>query len=167
MKPYEERENIDKIYEKARKRIKERITQKGCDCKGQSKGRALDEIIAVLDDELEIGIAQDLEDARKEMYTYCRKYEKVENLDRKIQERQEKLKELESVKNMVDLLTDDVLKNAIIAYNSIDNSTRYTRGYSREDAKDIAIAYIKSKGREDLETIIKEQNNDRGVISRD
>lgn len=152
MKEYEERREIENIYEKAKKRIKEQIELKGVSCKGSAKGTALSEIISVLDKELEIGIAEELVTARRLCREYYKKYTEVESLDRKIYEKKKELEQQSAVANTVSLLTDDVLKNAIIAYNSInDNRSRYG---NKEDAKAIAIAYIKSKGREDLKDTI-------------
>ena len=49
---------------------------------------------------------------------------------------------------MASLLTDETLKNAIVAYEALSDR----RG--RSDAKEIVIAYIKSKGREELMDVV-------------
>ena len=148
MREYEERNEIEKFYENARKNIKSKIEALGVSCKGAAKGAALSEIISVMDDALEIGIAEELVSARKNIHAYCRKYNEILSLERKIRENEEKLKAQQAVAEMVSLLTDDVLKNAIVAYNSL-----YEGRMNRGDAKEIAIAYINSKGRQDLEQV--------------
>ena len=148
MREYEERREIEKFYEKATKNIKAQIEAKGVSMKGSAKGLALSEIMAVIDREMEIFIAEELNTARKLLREYYKKYTEVESLKREIYENQEKLKEQQAVVELVSLLTDETLKNAIIAYNSTKNNHRYG---NNEDAKAIAIAYIKSKGRQDLE----------------
>ena len=153
MREYAERREIEEFYEKAKKRIKEQIEAKGVSCKGTAKGAALSEIISVLDKELEIGIAEELVTANKQLRAYYRKYNDVESLERRYAEAEEKIKEQQAVVDLVSHLTDDVLKNAIIAYNALNNNSRYGRGNG--DAKDIAIAYITSKGREDLKDVLE------------
>ena len=150
MREYEERREIENTYEKAKKRIKELIEARGLSMKGSAKGAALSEILAVFDKELEIDIAEELVTARRLCREYYKKYTEVEALETKYRENEQKLKEQAAVANMVSLLTDNVLKDAIIAYNSM-SSGRYGRG---NDAKDIVIAYITSKGREDLREVI-------------
>jgi len=153
IREYEERREIDKFYEKAKKAIKERIESVGISCKGSAKGQAVSEIISVLDDEMCIGLSEELIKAKKEMRIYCRKFDDIQSLEREYNEKKQKLEEQQAVSSMVSLLTDEVLKNAILAYNALKESNgRYGRS---EDAKEIVIAYIKSKGREDLtDTII-------------
>lgn len=148
MREYEERREIEKFYEKAKKNIKAQIEAKGVSMKGGAKGQALSEIMAVIDREMEIFIAEELNTARKLLREYYKKYTELESLKRDIYENQEKLKEQQAVVELVSLLTDETLKNAIIAYNATKNNRRYG---NNEDAKAIAIAYIKSKGRQDLE----------------
>lgn len=156
MREYDDRRAIENFYEKAKKRIKEQIALKGIDMKGGAKGQALTEIMDVLDKELEINIAEEMLTARKMLREYYKKYNEVESLDRKIYENQEKLAEQQAVCNMVSLLTDDVLKNAILAYQAIRNERAGRYGNS-EDAKAIAIAYITAKGREDLKEVIADE----------
>ena len=151
MREYEDRREIDKIYEKAKKNIKKRIEDKGVSCKGSAKGTALSEIISVLDQELEIDIAQELATAKRLCHEYYQKYQDVVALERQYRENEEKLKDQAKVIDLVSHITDDVLKNAIIAYNALDNGRRYG---NKEDAKAITIAYIQSKGREDLKDVI-------------
>lgn len=150
MKEYQDRREIENFYEKAKKNIKEQFELKGISMKGSAKGQALSEIISVIDRELEIGIAQELMTARKLCREYYKQYTELEYLQRQIYENQKKLKEQEATAGMVSLLTDETLKNAILAYNAIKND--YRRGSN--DAKDIAIAYITAKGREDLKDTI-------------
>lgn len=153
MREYEDRREIENIYEKAKKNIKAQIGLKGCQMKGSAKGTALSEILAVIDKELEIGIEEKLVTARRLCQEYYRKYSDVQDLDRKIYEKKQELERQNEVANLVSLLTDEVLKNAIIAYNGIvDNRSRYG---NKEDAKAIAIAYITAKGREDLKDTIE------------
>jgi len=152
MREYEERREIDNIYEGAKKRIKTLIEAKGITMKGTAKGTALSEILSVLDKELEIDIAEELVKARRMCREYYKKYTDMESLDRKIYEKKQELERQNEVANLVSLLSDDVLKNAIIAYNGINDSR--SRYGNKEDAKAIAIAYIKSKGREDLEATL-------------
>lgn len=154
MREYEERREINNIYEKAKKNIKEQIEAKGISMKGSAKGAALSEIISVLDKQLEIGIAEELVTAAKLCREYYKKYTDVESLETRYREAEEKIKEQQAVVDLVSHLTDDVLKNAIIAYNAMNNNSRY--GRSNNDAKDIAIAYITSKGREDLKDVLQE-----------
>ena len=150
MREYEDRHEIDKIYEGAKKRIKEQIKLKGVSCKGSAKGTAISEIISVLDKELEIGIAEELCTARRMCREYYKKYADVESLERRQRDAEEKIKIQEQTVDLVSHLTDEVLKNAILAYNAIESKDRYGRYGNKEDAKAIAIAYINSKGREDL-----------------
>ena len=148
IREYEERDAIEKFYTNAKKAIKEKIEMKGVSCKGSSKGTALSEIISVLDDEMCIGLSEELINARKAMRTYCRKFDDIQSLEREYYEKKKKLEEQQAVGSMVSLLTDEVLKNAILAYNALkEGNGRYGRS---EDAKEIVLAYIKSKGREDL-----------------
>ena len=65
MREYEERREIEKFFEKAKNQIKKQIEMKGVSCKGSAKGTALSEIIAILDDEMEINIAEELVTARR------------------------------------------------------------------------------------------------------
>lgn len=154
MREYEERREIDNFYEKAKKNIKKKIEDKGVSCKGSAKGTALSEIISVLDDELEIGMAEELVTARRLCREYYKKYDEVSSLERKISEKKEELEQQRKVVDLVSYLTDETLKNAIIAYNFInDNRGRYG---NKEDARAIAIAYINSKGREDLKDVISQ-----------
>ena len=146
MRAWEEQKEIDKIYDTAKARIKERIERKGVSTKGSAKGTAINEIVAVLDDELGIGIAEEMQKAKREIRQYCSKYDDVELLETKLKENKQKLEEQQTLVNIVSLLTDEVLKNAIIAYNAL-----HDRYHGRGDAKDIVDAYIKSKGRGDLE----------------
>ena len=152
MREYEERREIDNIYEGAKKHIKTLIEAKGVTMKGTAKGAALSEIMSVLDKELEIDIAEELVKARRMCREYCSKYTDLESLDRKIAEKKQELERQNEVANLVSLLSDEVLKNAIIAYNGINDSR--SRYGNKEDAREIAIAYIKSKGREDLESVL-------------
>lgn len=152
MREYEERREIENIYEGAKKRIKTLIEAKGITMKGTAKGTALSEILSVLDKELEIDIAEELVKARRMCREYYKKYNDMESLDRKIYEKKQELERQNEVANLVSLLSDEVLKNAIIAYNGINDSR--SRYGNKEDAKAIAIAYIKSKGREDLEATL-------------
>ena len=152
MREYDDRRQIDNIYEKAKKNIKKKIETKGLEMKGSTKGQALSEIMAVIDEEMEIDIAEELVNARRILRQFYNKYNEVESLERKIYEKKKILEEQEKVANIASMLTDDVLKNAIIAYNAIKND--YRRG--SEDARAIAIAYITSKGREDLKDTFTE-----------
>lgn len=155
LREYDARRELENLYEKAKKNIKAQIEVKGVSCKGSAKGAALSEIIEVLDKELEIGIAEELMTARRVIREYYNKYTDVESLERKIYENKEKLAEQQATAGMVALLTDEVLKNAILAYQAIKDSDNRRYG-NREDAKEIAIAYVKSKGREDLKDVITE-----------
>ena len=149
MREYEDRREIDNMYEMAKKRIKEKIELKGLSMKGAVKGQALSEIMAVFDDEMGIGITEEMITARRLLRDYYKKYYEVNDLNRKIYEKTQQLKEQQAVEGLVSMLTDDVLKNAIIAYNSI------SEGRNRGDAKEIAIAYITAKGREDLKDTLE------------
>ena len=145
MREYEERREIENFYEKAKKRIKEQIEMKGVSCKGSAKGLALSEIIAVIDEEMEINIAEELVTARRALRAFCDKYNHNETLERKLYENERKLEEQKKAASIVEMLTDETLKNAIIAYNPM-TTDRYNRG----DAKEITIAYLQAKGRADL-----------------
>lgn len=152
IREYEERREIEKFYDHAKKAIKEKIEMAGVSCKGSAKGQAVSEIISVLDDEMCIGLSEEMINARKNMRIYCRKFNDIESLEREYQDKKKKLEEQEAVSGLVSMLTDEVLKNAILAYNAIkDSGGRFGNG---TDAKEIAIAYINSKGREDLENMI-------------
>ena len=153
MREYEERREIENIYEKAKKNIKAQIEAKGISMKGSAKGQALSEIMAVIDKEMEIGIAEELVTARRLCRQYYSKYTDMAILETKIKENERKLKEQEATVGVVSYLTDETLKNAILAYNAI-KSDRF-RGAGSEDAKEIAIAYINSKGREDLQDVLE------------
>ena len=146
---YSDRREIDNIYDKVKKNIKEQIELKGVSCKGSTKGTALSEIMSVFDDELGLGIAKEMIDGRKIIRQYYSKYSDVSDLERQYRENEKKLKEQQKVADLVSLLTDEVLKNAIIAYNAVKDTSR-----DMHNAKDIAIAYINSKGREDLQGVI-------------
>ena len=144
-----ERREIEDIYEKAKKRIKDRLATKEVSMKGSAKGTALSEILSVLDDELMIGISEEMVTARKAIHEYCKRYTELDNLDRKIYDRKKEYEEMQKLSNTISLLTDETLKNAILAYNSIKDTSR-----DSHNAKEIAIAYINSKGREDLKDVI-------------
>ena len=148
MREYDDRRELENIYEKVRKNIKEQIELKGVSMKGSAKGNALSEIMSVFDDELGINIADELRIGRALIRKYYNKYNDIQSLEMKYNENKRKLEEQEAVSGMVSLLTDEVLKNAIVAYNALSER----RG--RTDAKDIVIAYITSKGREDLKDVI-------------
>lgn len=154
IREYEDRRDLENFYEKAKKRIKEQIELKGVSMKGSAKGGALSEIINVLDDSLCIDMAQTMLDARKQMRTYCRKYDDIERLNREYREAEERLNEQKKVADMASMLTDDVLKNAIIAYNAIKEDGRY----NKDNAKDIVIAYINSKGRSDIADMMEAED---------
>ena len=151
MREYEERREIEKFFEKAKNQIKKQIEMKGVSCKGRAKGTALDEIIAILDEELEINIAEELVTARRALRAYCDKYNHNETLELKIYENEKKLEAQRKAAGIVEMLTDETLKNAIIAYNAM-TTDRNNRG----DAKEITIAYLQAKGRADLVENIKE-----------
>lgn len=152
IREYEERKEISNFYDKARKAIKERIESAGVSCKGSAKGQALSEILTVLDDEMCIGFAEELIKAQKAMRTYCQKFDDIQSLEREYDEKKQKLEEQQAVGSMTSLLTDEVLKNAVLAYNALkEGNGRYGRN---EDAKEIVVAYIKSKGREDLTEVV-------------
>lgn len=150
MNEYKDRRELEQAYEVARNNIKERIAAKGASMKGSAKGTALSEIISVFDDELGLNIAEELRNGRNSIRAYYRKYNEVESLEIKLRENEQKLEEQNKVANMVSLLTDDTLKNAIVAYEALSDR----RG--RSDAKEIVIAYINAKGREDLTDIIEQ-----------
>lgn len=150
MKEFEDRKELEKIFEVVRNNIKEKITARGVSMKGSAKGMALSEIIAVFDEELEIGIAEELRNGRSAIRAYYRKYNDVENLEREYREKEQKLEAQQKLANTVSLLTDETLKNAIVAYEALSDR----RG--RSDAKEIVIAYINAKGREDLTDIIEQ-----------
>lgn len=149
MNEYKDRRELEQAYEVARNNIKERIAAKGVSMKGSAKGTALSEIISVFDDELGLNIAEELRNGRNSIRAYYRKYNEVESLEIKLRENGQKLEAQNKVASMVSLLTDDTLKNAIVAYEALSDR----RG--RSDAKEIVIAYINAKGREDLTDIIE------------
>lgn len=144
-----ERQEIEKIYDKAKTRIKDRLATKEVSMKGSAKGTALSEILSVLDDELMIGMAEEMTMARKAIREYCNRYGELNVLDRKIYDRKKEYEEMQKLSSTISLLTDETLKNAILAYNSIKDTSR-----DSHNAKEIAIAYINSKGREDLKDVI-------------
>ena len=148
MREYDDRRELDNYYEKVRQNIKAQIELKGVSMKGSAKGNALSEILSVFDDELGINIADELRTGRALIRKYYSKYNDIQSLEMKYNENKRKLEEQEAVSGMVSLLTDEVLKNAIVVYNALSER----RG--RTDAKDIVIAYINSKGREDLSDVI-------------
>ena len=150
MKEFEDRKECEKIFEVVRNNIKEKITAKGVSMKGSAKGTALSEIIAVFDEELELGIAEELRKGRGLIRAYYRKYNEVESLEVKLRENEQKLEAQQKLANTVSLLTDETLKNAIVAYEALSDR----RG--RSDAKEIVITYINAKGREDLTDIIEQ-----------
>ena len=150
MKEFEDRKEFEKIFEVVRNNIKEKITAKGVSMKGSAKGTALSEIIAVFDEELELGIAEELRKGRGLIRAYYRKYNEVESLEVKLRENEQKLEAQQKLANTVSLLTDETLKNAIVAYEALSDR----RG--RSDAKEIVIMYINAKGREDLTDIIEQ-----------
>ena len=150
MNEFEDRKEFEKIFKVARNNINEKITAKGVSMKGSAKGMALSEIISVFDEELELGIAEELRKGRGLIRAYYRKYNEVESLEIKLRENEQKLEAQQKLSNTISLLTDETLKNAIVAYEALSDR----RG--RSDAKEIVIAYIKSKGREDLTGIIEQ-----------
>lgn len=150
MKEFEDRKEFEKIFESVRNNIKEQIALKGVSMKGSAKGTALSEIISVFDEELELGIAEELRKGRGLIRAYYRKYNEVESLEIKRRENEQKLEAQQKLANTVSLLTDETLKNAIVAYEALSDR----RG--RSDAKEIVIAYINAKGREDLTDIIEQ-----------
>ena len=150
MREYEDRKEFEKIFEAVRNNIKEQITAKGVSMKGSAKGTALSEIIAVFDEELELGIAEELKKGRGLIRAYYRKYNEVESLERELRENEQKIEAQQKLSNTISLLTDDTLKNAIVAYEALSGR----RG--RSDAKEIVIAYIESKGREDLMDVVEQ-----------
>ena len=157
IREYEERKEIEKFYDKAKKAIKERIESAGVSCKGSAKGQAITEIISVLDDEMCIGLSEELIKQQKAARAYCRKFDDIQRLEREYNEKKQKLEEQQAVQDMVSLLTDEVLRNAILAYNALKESNgRYGRS---EDAREIVIAYIKSKGREDLTDVVTSEQD--------
>lgn len=154
MTDYDDRRELENIFESVRKNIKALIEAKGVSMKGSAKGTALSEIISVFDDELEIGIAEELIKGRGLIRAYYRKYSDVSFLERQLRENEQKLEAQQKLSNTVSLLTDETLKNAIVAYEALSDR----RG--RSDAKEIVIAYIKSKGREDLIGVIDADRKD-------
>ena len=148
MREFDDRREFEKIFESVRNNIKEQIMLKGASMKGSAKGTALSEIISVFDEELELGIAEELRKGRGLIRAYYRKYNEVESLEIKLRENEQKLEAQQKLANTVSLLTDETLKNAIVAYEALSDR----RG--RSDAKEIVIAYIKSKGREDLMDVV-------------
>ena len=147
MREFQERRDIENFYEQAKKQIKEKIETKNISMKGSTKGIALAEIISILDQELEIDIAEELVKARKALRAYYKKYYEVEDLDRKFKENDKKLKEQQKLIDTISLISDETLKNALLVYNSIPN---------KNDARDIVIAYLKSKENDDLIDVIDE-----------
>ena len=150
MKEFEDRKEFEKIFETVRKNIKEQITTKGVSMKGSAKGTALSEIIAVFDEELELGIAEELRKGRGLIRAYYRKYNEVDSLERKLRENEQKIEAQQKLSNTISLLSDETMKNAIVAYEALSGR----RG--RSDAKEIVIAYIESKGREDLMDVVEQ-----------
>ena len=150
MKEFEDRKEFEKIFESVRNNIKEQIALKGVSMKGSAKGTALSEIISVFVEELELGIAEELRQGRRLIRNYYRKYNEVESLEIKRRENEQKLEAQQKLVNTVSLFTDETLKNAIVAYEALSDR----RG--RSDAKEIVIAYINAKGREDLTDIIEQ-----------
>lgn len=150
MKEFDDRREFEKIFKSVRSNIKERIEAKGVSMKGSAKGTALSEIISVFDEELEIGIAEELRNGVRSIRAYYRKYNEVESLERQLRENEQKLETQQKLANTVSLLTDETLRNAIVAYEALSDR----RG--RSDAKEIVIAYINAKGREDLTDIIEQ-----------
>lgn len=150
MREYEERRDIENFYEKAKKNIKTQLEAKNISMKGSTKGAALSEILSIIDNEMEINMAEELINARKALRAYYKKYHEVEDLERKYALNEQKIKEQKVLIDTTSLITDDVLKNALLAYNSISN---------RNDARDIVIAYLKSKGKEDLISTIEEKKD--------
>ncbi len=149
MHEYSDKRELENVYDKVKKNIKEKIELKGVSCKGSTKGTALSEILSVFDDELGLGIAQELMNGRKIIRQYYEKYSDVQDLERQYRDNEKKLKEQAKLTETISLLTDEVLKNAIIAYNAVKDTSR-----DMHNAKEIAIAYITSKGREDLKGVI-------------
>ena len=147
MREFQERRDIENFYEQAKKQIKEKIETKNISMKGSTKGIALTEIISILDQELEIDIAEELVKARKALRAYYKKYYEVEDLDRQFKENDKKLKAQQKLIDTISLISDETLKNALLVYNSIPN---------KNDARDIVIAYLKSKEKDDLIDIIDE-----------
>lgn len=150
MREYEERRDIENFYEKAKKNIKTQLEAKNISMKGSTKGAALSEILSIIDNEMEINMAEELINARKALRAYYKKYHEIEDLERKYALNEQKIKEQKVLIDTTSLITDDVLKNALLAYNSISN---------RNDARDIVIAYLKSKGKEDLISTIEEKKD--------
>lgn len=150
MREYQDRRDVENIYEKARNNIKKTIEAKGVSMKGSTKGAALSEIIAVIDKEMEIGIAEELATATRLIREYYKKYTVVSHLDREIYEKKQELETQEKIVGLISHLTDETLKNAIIAYNCIKDTSR-----DSHNAKEIALAYINSKGRTDLNDVIE------------
>jgi len=153
MREYEERREIEKFYDTVKKNIKSMLEAKGVQMKGSAKGSALSEILGVIDEAMEIGMAEELVTARNLCRAYYKKYSDVISLERQISDKKKELEQQNKVVDLVSHLTDETLKNAIIAYNAMDdNRGRYG---NREDVKAIVIAYINSKGREDLKDVIE------------
>ena len=150
MKEFDDRREFEKIFESVKSNIKKQITLKGVSMKGSAKGIALSEIISVFDEELELGIAEELRKGRGLIRAYYRKYNEVESLEEKLRENEQKLEAQQKLANTVSLLTDETLKNAIVAYEALSDR----RG--RSDAKEIVIAYINAKGREDLMDVVEQ-----------
>lgn len=150
MREYQDRHDIENIYEKARNNIKKTIEAKNVSMKGSTKGAALSEIIAVIDREMEIGIAEELVTATRLIREYYKKYAVVSHLDREIYEKKQELEKQEKMVGLISHLTDETLKNAIIAYNCIKDTSR-----DSHNAKEIALAYINAKGRSDLNDVIE------------
>ena len=84
MREYKERRDIENFYEKAKKNIKTQLEAKNISMKGSTKGAALSEILSIIDNEMEINMAEELINARKALRAYYKKYHEVEDLEKKI-----------------------------------------------------------------------------------
>lgn len=156
MKEYKDRREVENIYEYAKQKIKEQLEQKCVSMKGSAKGMALSEIMSVLDKELEIDIAEELINARQLIRNYYNKYSQLDYMDRQYKENQKKLEEQQKMIDETNLITDETLKNIIYAYNVL------SKNHSKDNAKEIIVAYLNSKNREDLTNMIEGENDENG-----
>ena len=146
---------IEKIPDDIRKRIKEKIDAKcALTSSSTAKGIALAEILSIMDDELMIGMAKELANAKKELQDYRSKYSDIEKLEDLYHQYRDLLDEQDALVKLTSSITDEPLRNAILAFHAMKSKDTI------QAARDVAITYLTSIGRQDLTNVLDAQVKD-------
>ena len=149
---YEDSRKVDKIPDDVRKNIKEKIDARcALTSSSTAKGIALAEILSIMDDELMIEMAKELAKAKQELHEYIIKYNDIKELDDLYNQYRDLLDTQDAIVKLTFNITDEPLRNAILAFHAMKGKDTI------QAARDVAITYLTSIGRQDLTNVLDAQ----------